>query len=96
MEMMGGAMRSWTRFGVAFAAPILLWSGVAFGQTANPPAGQPRAPQMVEGQVVKIDRTQGRVTIRAGDGTTHEFQASPDTLKDMKEGDRIQAKLRQQ
>jgi hypothetical protein len=49
----------------------------------------------VEGQVIKIHHRQGRVTIRAADGTVHEFQASKETLQDLKEGDRIEAQLRQ-
>jgi hypothetical protein len=77
------------------AAPLLLWSGTALGQAANPPAGQTRTPQTVDGQVIKIDRSQGHVTIRAADGTTYEFQASKETLQDLKEGDRIEARLRQ-
>jgi len=88
-------MKSWTRFGVAIAAPILLWSGTALGQAANPPVHQGATPRKVEGQVVKIDRPQGRVTIRAADGTLLEFQASKETLQDLKEGDRIEARLRQ-
>jgi hypothetical protein len=88
-------MKIWTRFGLAITAPILLWSGTAFGQAANPPAHQGATPRMVEGEVVKIDRIQGRVTIRAVDGTMHEFQASKETLQDMKQGDRIEARLRQ-
>jgi hypothetical protein len=92
--MTGGVMTIWRRFGMTLAVPILLWSGTALGQATNP---QPdaRTPQMVEGQVVKIDRSKGRVTVRASDGTTHEFQASKETLQDLKEGDRIEAKLRQ-
>jgi Cu/Ag efflux protein CusF len=88
-------MKIWTRFGVALAAPILLWSGTALGQAANPPVQPGSTPRVVEGQVTKIDRKQGRVTIRANDGTTHEFQASQETLQDLKEGDRIEARLRQ-
>jgi hypothetical protein len=84
-------MTIWTRFGVVVAAPLLLWSGTALGQAANPKTA---TPQTVEGQVVKIDRSQGRVTIKAADGTTHEFQASKETLQDLKEGDRLEAKLR--
>ncbi|HWC03113.1 MAG TPA: hypothetical protein VHF87_10090 [Methylomirabilota bacterium] len=88
-------MKIWTRFGVALAAPILLWSGTALGQAAKPPASQGNTPRTVEGEVIKIDRAQGRVTIRASDGTIHEFQASKETLQDLKEGDRIEARLRQ-
>jgi hypothetical protein len=94
--MTGGVMTIWTRFGAAVAAPILLWSGTALGQAVTPPPGQPRTPPMVEGQILRIDRSQGRITVRASDGTLHEFQASKETLQDLKEGDRIEAKLRQQ
>jgi ribosomal protein S1 len=87
-------MKIWTRLGVAVAAPVLLWSGAALGQATAPPAGQPRTPEKVEGEVVKIDKNQGRVTIRAADGTIHEFQASKETLQDLKVGDRIEARLR--
>ena len=87
-------MTHWTRFGMAVAAPLLLWGGTAFGQ-AQPPAHQGSTPRLVEGQVVKIDMKQMRVTIRAKDGSMHEFQASKETLQDLKEGDRIEAKLRQ-
>jgi hypothetical protein len=87
-------MRIWTRFCVALAAPVLLWSGTALGQAANPPMQQGKTPDTVEGQVIKIDRAKGRVTIRASDGQTHEFQASKETLQDLKEGDRLEARLR--
>ena len=83
-----------TWYGVALVAPILLWSATAFGQAANPAPSPARTPQTVEGQVVKIDRSQGRITIRAADGTMHEFTASAETLQDLKEGDRLEARLR--
>jgi hypothetical protein len=86
------------RYGLlAAAAPVLLWSGLALGQTTTtpPPAGQPRAPEMVQGEVVRIDRNTGRVTIRDADGKIHEFQANKETLQDLKEGERIQARRRQ-
>ena len=88
-------MRIWTRFSVAVAAPILLWSGTALGQASDPQAPSSSTPRVVAGQVVKIDRAQGRVTIRGADGKIHEFQASQETLQDLKEGDRIEARLRQ-
>jgi hypothetical protein len=87
--------RIWTQFGIALVAPILLWSGTAFGQAAKPPVHQGSTPSSVEGQVVKIDKPTGRVTIKAADGSTHEFQASKETLDDLKVGDRIEARLRQ-
>jgi hypothetical protein len=88
-------MKTWTRFSVAVAGPILLWGGTALGQGANPQVPSSSTPRVVAGQVVKIDRAQGRVTIRGADGTMHEFQASQETLRDLKEGDRIEARLRQ-
>jgi hypothetical protein len=44
---------------------------------------------------VKVDPAQGKVTVREADGTVHEFQASAETLKDLKPGDQIGAKLRE-
>jgi hypothetical protein len=88
-------MTLWTRFSVAVAAPLLLWSGSAFGQAAQPPVHQGSTPRVVEGRVVKIDAARELVTIQAKDGTMHEFRASKETLKDLKEGDTIEARLRQ-
>ena len=51
--------------------------------------------EKVEGQVVKTDPAQGKLTVREADGTVHEFQASKETLQDLKAGDRIEAKLRE-
>ncbi|HEY7140561.1 MAG TPA: hypothetical protein VIE44_10710 [Methylomirabilota bacterium] len=87
-------MRTWTQRGGALIVPLLLWSGTALAQATNLP-NQANTPPMVSGQVVKINRAQGRVTIREGNGKIHEFQASAETLQDLKEGDRIEAKLRQ-
>ena len=84
----------WTQFGIALVAPILLWSGAAFGQAAKPPVHQGSTPSTVEGQVVKIDKPAGKVTLKAADGSIHEFQASKETLDDLKVGDRIEARLR--
>ena len=50
-------MKIRTRFGMGIA-PRSCWSGTAPGQGANPPTHQ-GAPRMVEGRVIKIDRTQG-------------------------------------
>ena len=86
--------RTWTRFGIALVAPMLLWSGAAFGQAAKPPVHQGSTPGSIEGQVVKIDKTTGRVSIKTADGSMHEFTASKETLDDLKVGDRIEARLR--
>ena len=93
-------MNTWTQRGGALIVPLLLWSGTALAQatspptTTRPPNPTANTPEVVSGQVVKIDRGQGKVTIREGNGRIHEFQASADTLKDLKEGDRIEARLR--
>ncbi len=52
------------------------------------------AVEKVEGQVVKVDPSQGTLSLRAPDGKMHEFHASKGTLQDMKVGDKIEAKLR--
>jgi Cu/Ag efflux protein CusF len=77
------------------SAAVLMIGAVAGGAVAQAPprAGAP-APQMIQGEVVKIDANTGKVTVRAADGTTHEFQASRETLQDLKPGDKIEAKLR--
>jgi hypothetical protein len=43
---------------------------------------------------VKIDRNAKKVTVQGGGGQMYEFQASDETLKNLKIGDRIEAKLR--
>ena len=78
-------------------AGALLWSGTALGQGAAKrgcEAMKAGSPQKVEGQVVSVDQNQGKVTIKAADGKTHEFQASKETIRDFKVGDRIEAQLR--
>ena len=55
---------------------------------------KPNTPEVVAGQVTKIDPAQSRVTVRTSDGTVHEFDASKETLQGLKVGDRIAAKRR--
>ena len=86
-------MKTWRQLGGALVVPALLWSGTALAQATNPPKPAD-TPQTVSGQVIKIDRAQGKVTIREGNGRIHEFQASKETLQDIKEGDRLEARLR--
>jgi hypothetical protein len=52
------------------------------------------APDTMEGQVAKVDAAQGRLTLRAADGSMHEFQVSQETLADYKVGDTVKAKLK--
>ena len=62
---------------------------------ARPEQCQPaKAPQRVEGQVVEMSATQERIKVRDTAGATHEFQASAETIRDLKIGDKIEATLR--
>jgi ribosomal protein S1 len=80
---------------VGLAVAVPLWAGAAAGQS-KPSCEQMRAssPQKVEGRVVRVDKTSGKVAISSTDGKTHEFQASKETLDDLKVGDSVQASLR--
>ena len=81
------------RMAAAVLAGALLVSGAGHVQAQNKP-DCPKGAADIEGQVVKVDAAQGKVTVRGADGTTHEFQASKETLQDMKVGDKIAAKPR--
>jgi Cu/Ag efflux protein CusF len=79
------------------AMGLALSSGAAFAQATKPPTPPPAmSPEKIQGQVVSIDNNSGKVVIKATDGSTHEFQANAETLKGLKVGDRIEARLRQQ
>jgi ribosomal protein S1 len=80
---------------VGLAVAVPLWAGAAAGQS-KPSCEQMKAssPQKVEGRVVRVDKTTGKVAISSTDGKTHEFQASKETLDDLKVGDSVQASLR--
>jgi Cu/Ag efflux protein CusF len=73
---------------------VMLWSGAVLAQPKAADCDAARMPSKVTGQVIKVDGPQEKVTIRANDGTTHEFQASKETLQNLKAGDRIEATLR--
>lgn len=73
----------------AVVAGLMLANGSASAQESS--VG---TPQTVEGEVAQVDLEQGKLTIRATDGTMHEFQASRETLEGYKVGDPIKAKLR--
>jgi hypothetical protein len=90
-------MRTWLRLSAGLAMGLVLWTGTALGQ-ARPPCDQQakmKTPERVAGEVTKVDVAQGRVTVRQSDGTVHEFQASTETLRDLKVGGRVEAKLRE-
>ncbi len=90
-------MRIGVRVAAGLAMGLLLWTGAALaqGKPGCDAQGKMKTPEKVEGQVVKVDQAQGKVTVREPGGTVHEFQASAETLKDLKVGDRIEAKLRE-
>jgi hypothetical protein len=64
------------------------------GSVAPARAEDPEGPDKIEGRVTKIDPQRNRVTVQHGDDPPREFQASPETLKELKVGDRIEAKKR--
>jgi hypothetical protein len=87
-------MRAWIRVLPGISATILLWSGLALAQAKPADCPKPGAPEKVAGPVVKVDMQQAKLTLRGSDGTTHEFEASKQTLQDVKVRDRIELKLR--
>jgi Cu/Ag efflux protein CusF len=88
-------MKPYKALVVGVVATIPLWAGFAAGQT-KPSCDQMKAsaPEKVEGRVVRVDAAAGKVAVAENDGKTHEFQASKETLKDLKVGDKIEANLR--
>lgn len=76
----------------AVALTVALGQGMVVAPRAATAAEQ--ASETVAGLVTKIDAERSRVTVRSSDGKFHEFEASAETLKDLKVGDRIEAKRR--
>ena len=87
-------MKTWIRFSVGLTIGVMLWGGTALAENKPGGCNKAGAPEKVEGQVVKVDPDQGKLSVREADGTTHEFQASKETVQDYKVGDQIKAKLR--
>jgi hypothetical protein len=81
--------------GALVMTALVLGTGVAIGRSkpACDPVGTMMAPDKPEGQVVKMEPGRSRFSVRESDGLIHEFQASPETLRDLKVGDRIEVKL---
>ena len=90
-------MHSALRLSAGLAMGLMLWTGTALAQSrpACAPQAKMKTPERVEGEVTKVDVAQGKVTVRQSDGTTHEFQASTETLQGLKVGGRVEAKLRE-
>ena len=74
----------------------LVWAGAASAQSNRDAcdAAKTGSPQKVEGKVVRVDQAAGKVAVTEASGKTHEFQASKETLQDLKVGDTIEARLR--
>jgi hypothetical protein len=102
-------MMSWKALTAAFAAVLMLRSGAAVAQDkpaskagcdqAQPSASvgaKTTAPPNIEGEVTNVDQVNRTVTVRASDGTTHQFRAHPEDVQNFKIGDHIEAKLRAQ
>ncbi|HVP30147.1 MAG TPA: hypothetical protein VMW35_13420 [Myxococcota bacterium] len=79
----------------AIAVVGLACALAAIEARAAEPAPKDDGPSVVEGKVEKVDRAQGRVTLRDDDGKPHVFKASDETAAALKPGDRIQAKRRE-
>jgi hypothetical protein len=79
------------------AVMLMTLMGTAWGQDKPTcdSKGNINTPELVEGQVTRLDRSQGRLTVRDGGGKEYEFLASNETLQDYKVGDPIKAKLRE-
>jgi Cu/Ag efflux protein CusF len=88
-------MKAYKALAVGVMVAIPLWAGFAAGQgKASCDQMKASAPQKVEGRVVRVDVAGGKVAVAEADGKTHEFQASKETLQDLKVGDKIEANLR--
>ena len=83
-------MKNWMTVSAAVAGSLVC-AGLALGQAK--PAECPKA-EKVEGQVVHVDKDQGKLTIRTADGKTFEFSGSKETLQDKKVGDRMEVTRR--
>lgn len=90
----------------ALAAAVMLIIGPAFAQgtkaecqpsaSAGGSAGpaKAKAPEKIEGEVTKVDRKNGMLTVKRPDGSTQEFRGSTETVKEYKRGDKIELTLR--
>jgi hypothetical protein len=86
----------------ALVAAFMLIIGPAFAQgtkadcqpSASPKSSATKAPAKIEGEVTKVDKKNGTLTVKAPDGSTQEFRGSTDTVKDYKKGDKIELTLR--
>jgi len=90
-------MNRWATVVAGLSLTLVVCSESAYGQgkPACDPQGRVMTPQKVHGQVIKMDPARSTVTVRDAGGTVHEFQASKETLQELKVGDQINANLRE-
>jgi len=90
-------MRRWftVAAGLVVVATGCWGSAFAQGKPGCDDKGRVMTPQKVEGVVVYIDASKNLISVREADGKVHDFQASKETVEDMKVGDRIEANLRE-
>src|SRR5207249_7563144 len=72
-------MKRWLMLSGVLTTTAFLATGLAFGQPKADCKDRAQTPEKVEGQVVAVDQSAGRVTIREKNGSTHEFQAEEHT-----------------
>lgn len=96
MKAFGISMLSLSLAGLCAAAPVAAQapSGQSAPQPTVPSCQPAKAPQMVTGQVVEISATGDRIRVRDTAGAQHEFVTSQETSRDLRVGDRIEARLR--
>lgn len=75
-------------------AALLLGAALCSGvQAQTKPADcGPASPAKIEGEVTKVDAQTNTITVKASDGTTHEFHSSKEDHYTV--GDKIEARLR--
>ena len=89
-------MKRWIAISAGVVTMALLAGGPALAQQPQSKADcQAKTPQKVDGQVVSVDPNANKITVKDKSGTTHEFEATKETVQTMKPGDRIEATLRQ-
>jgi hypothetical protein len=72
----------------------LCTAGLAVAQQQPKQCQPAAAPQKVDGKITEMDKTSGRLRVQDKSGASHEFQASQETVRDLKVGDNIEATLR--
>ena len=61
-------MKNWMRLTAGVAGGLMIWSGAALGQDKPADCSKAGRPDNIEGQVIKVDMGQERITMRAANG----------------------------